>query len=159
DRTASFPDVRIAEYRGLDPVAPLDVAVAADGSSTSSSSGAATTTFANDLIIGANVVLTHTTAPGSGFTNRVITSPDGDILEDQIVTAIGSYTATAPVSPSGGWIMQLVAFKAASGGTPVPDLVLTKQHSGTFAQGQSGATYTITASNAGSGPTFGTVTI
>jgi len=27
------------------------------------------------------------------------------------VTAIGSYSATAPVSPSALWLMQLVAFK------------------------------------------------
>src|SRR5882672_9872807 len=57
-----------------------------------------------------------TTGPGSGYTNRVITTPDGDILEDRVVTAIGSYTATAPVSPSGQWIMQMVAFRAAGGG-------------------------------------------
>jgi chitodextrinase len=108
---AVFPDIRIVEYSGMDTTSPLDVTAASQGSSTSSSSGAVTTTNANDLIIGANLVQTLTTGAGSGFTNRMITSPDGDIVEDRIVTATGSYTATAPISPSGKWIMQLVAFK------------------------------------------------
>jgi len=42
---------------------------------------------------------------------------------------------------------------------PPPDLALTKTHTGDFLRGQSGATYTITASNAGVGPTAGTVTV
>ena len=113
---ANFPDIRIAEYSGLDPVNPLDVAVGAQGNNATSSSGAVTTTNANDLLVGANLVQTITTGPGSGYTNRVITTPDGDILEDRVVTAIGSYTATAAVSPSGQWVMQIVAFRAAGGG-------------------------------------------
>ncbi|HXM51391.1 MAG TPA: hypothetical protein VN956_26345, partial [Pyrinomonadaceae bacterium] len=113
---AIYPDIRIAEYSGLDPVSPLDVAVGAQGNNATSSSGAVTTTNANDLLVGANLVQTLTTGPGSGYTNRVITTPDGDILEDRVVTTIGSYTATAPVSPSGQWIMQMVAFRAAGGG-------------------------------------------
>jgi hypothetical protein len=113
--TAAYPDVRVAEYRGLDPVNPLDGAVAGTGTSLTSDSGALTTTTANDLLVGANTVTAHTTAAGTGYTSRVITSPDGDILEDRVVTATGSYNATAPVS-GGSWVTQLVAFRAASGG-------------------------------------------
>jgi hypothetical protein len=116
---ARFPDIVILEYSGLDTVNPLDVAAAATGNSTTSSSGAVTTTNVNDLLIGANVVQTGTTGAGTGFTRRIITSPDGDIAEDRIVTALGSYSATAPVSPSGLWVMQMVAFKAA-GSAPTP---------------------------------------
>jgi chitodextrinase len=117
DRGAAYADVRVAEYRGLDTIAPLDVTAAATGSGTSTDSGAATTTSANDLIVGANLVLTHSTGPGAGFTSRVITRPDGDILEDRIVTSAGSYRATAPITPSAQWIMQMVAFKAAGSGS------------------------------------------
>jgi hypothetical protein len=39
-----------------------------------------------------------------------------------------------------------------------PDLTVAKTHSGTFAQGQAGATYTLTVTNTGTGPTSGTVT-
>ena len=109
---AKYPDIRIAEYSGLDPVNPVDVTAAATGNSATGSSGAATTTNANDLLVGANLVQTATTAAGSGFTSRLITQPDGDILEDRTVTAAGSYSATAP-SYSGQWIMQMAAFRAA----------------------------------------------
>ena len=112
---ATYPDVRVAEYRGLDPVNPLDGAVAGTGTSLTSDSGALTTTSANDLLVGANTVTAHTTAAGTGYTSRAITAPDGDILEDRVVTATGTYNATAPVS-GGSWVTQLVAFRAASGG-------------------------------------------
>ncbi|MGB8592208.1 MAG: galactose oxidase-like domain-containing protein, partial [Candidatus Acidiferrales bacterium] len=113
---AAYPDIRIVEYSGVSTTSPLDVELGAAGSSTASSSGAITTTNANDLLFGANMVFTETTGPGSGFTSRVI-SPDGDIAEDEIVTATGSYSATASLSPSAAWVMQLVAFKAAAAGT------------------------------------------
>jgi hypothetical protein len=41
----------------------------------------------------------------------MITVPDGDIAEDSIVTATGSYTATAPNSPASLWIMQMATFR------------------------------------------------
>ena len=115
---AQFADIRVLEYSGLDPVNPVDVVAAATGTGTTSSTPAATTTNANDLIFGANTVTSLTTGSGTGFTTRVITTPDGDIAEDRIVTAVGSYSASAPMA-SGTWIMQMVAFKAAGG---VPDV-------------------------------------
>jgi hypothetical protein len=87
------------------------VTAAASGNSASASSGAVTTTNANDLIIGANLVQTNTVGPGSGFTSRMITVPDSDLAEDMVVTTTGSYAATSPVSPAAPWIMHLVAFK------------------------------------------------
>jgi uncharacterized repeat protein (TIGR01451 family) len=40
-----------------------------------------------------------------------------------------------------------------------PDLTIAKTHSGNFTKGQIGATYTITVSNVGSGPSSGTVSV
>ena len=40
-----------------------------------------------------------------------------------------------------------------------PDLAITKSHTGNFSVGQTGATYTITVSNAGHGPTTAAVTV
>jgi chitodextrinase len=118
---AAFPDIRIAEYSGADLVNPVDVTAANSGSSTSSSSGSATTTNATDLLFGANLVQTITTGAGSGFTRRLLTSPDGDIVEDRMVSATGAYSATAPIGPSGKWIMQMVAFRTpVSGGDTQP---------------------------------------
>jgi hypothetical protein len=107
---ARAADIRILEYNGADLNNPVDVTAAASGSSETSSSGSATTTNATDLIFGANLVQTLTTAPGSGFTTRLLTTPDGDIAEDQMVTSTGSYSASASIS-SGQWIMQMVAFR------------------------------------------------
>ena len=43
--------------------------------------------------------------------------------------------------------------------SPAADLIITKTRQGNFTQGQSGAVYTITASNSGTVPTSGTVTV
>jgi uncharacterized repeat protein (TIGR01451 family) len=43
--------------------------------------------------------------------------------------------------------------------TQIAGLALTKTHSGNFTQGQVGATYTLTLTNTGVGPTIGTVTV
>jgi hypothetical protein len=47
--------------------------------------------------------------PGPGYTQRIITA-DGDLVEDQVVSATGTYRATGPLSPAGAWVMQLVTF-------------------------------------------------
>jgi chitodextrinase len=111
--SAIYPDVRILEYSGIDTVNPFDGGAGATGTATTTDSGALTTAYANDLLIGANIVSTSTAAPGTGFTQRVETNPDGDITEDRVVTATGSYHATATLSAAGPWIIQIVAFRAA----------------------------------------------
>jgi hypothetical protein len=108
NQAAAFPDVRILEYRG---VTTLDAKVGASGNSATSSSGVATTTSANELIFGANMVATLTGSAGTGFTSRIISSPDGDTGEDKVVTTAGSNSATATLLWAGPWVMQMVTFK------------------------------------------------
>ena len=148
-QAAAFPDVRILEYRGVNA---LDVTAGASGSSTAANSGAATTTVANELIFGADMVATTTGAAGSGFTSRVITSPDGDIAEDKVVTIAGSNSATATLTSSGPWVMQMVTFAAISG--PPPTVTAVSPSSGTTA---GGTAVTITGANfaVGATVTFG----
>jgi len=117
---AVFADVRTLEYSGLDPASPVDVTASATGSAATSSTPAAATTSAPDLLVAANTVTTWTTDPGAGWTSRVITSPDGDIAEDRIVSVAGSYSATALLATPGPWVMQMVAFKAAPSAPPLP---------------------------------------
>jgi hypothetical protein len=105
---ATEPDVRILEYRG---VSVLDVTAAGTGNSASTSSGPATTRVASELIFGANMVATRASGAGAGYTSRIITVPDGDIAEDQVVSAVGTYNATAPAAPAGPWVMQIATFK------------------------------------------------
>jgi hypothetical protein len=109
-QAALYPDIRIIEFSGVVTSSPVDVKAGASGNSAISNSGSATTTNANDLILGANMVFTYTSGPGTGFTNLVITDPNGDIAEDEIVSSSGSYSATAPLAGAGPWVMQMVAF-------------------------------------------------
>ncbi len=78
---AAFPDIRIVEYNGADPNNPIDAGSGASGNGTNSSVNL-TTTVSNDLIVAANIVSTLTSGPGTGFTTLLMTSPDGDIVED-----------------------------------------------------------------------------
>ena len=111
NQAATFVDLRVLEYAGLSVSTPLDVAVGAAGSGTAPNSGPVATTSANELIFGAGMTTTHFTGAGSGFTSRIITSPDGDIAEDGIVTSTGTYSAAAGVTSS-KWIMQIATFRA-----------------------------------------------
>jgi hypothetical protein len=110
-----YVDLRITEYSGLDPTNPVDVTSSDSGSTNSASSGPVTTTAANTLLFGAGMTGDFYGNATNGFTTRVITQPNGDIVADRIVNAVGSYAATAPVTGSNGWLMQLVAFKGAVG--------------------------------------------
>jgi outer membrane protein assembly factor BamB len=108
---APFPDVRIAEYSGMDPNNPLDTSASAAGFGTSPNSGNFTTTSARDLIFGAGITTGTFEASGTGFTTRIITPIDGDIACDKNVTSTGTYNATARTNVA-EWIMQGVAFRA-----------------------------------------------
>jgi chitodextrinase len=119
DAAAPWVDVRIVEYSGLDPTNPLDGGASASGIGATMSSGSVTTTGATDLLVGANDVTGYTTAPGTGYTQRIF-SDDGGIIEDEVVTTTGSYSATATQQISDVWIMQMAAFRAASGDTQAP---------------------------------------
>jgi glucose/arabinose dehydrogenase len=111
DKAVAYADIRILEYSGLDQTNPLDVVSSAIGAASQASSGTATTNFARELLLGVGVTSGGFTAPGTGFTTRIITSPNEDIAEDRVVTSAGAYSATA--TQSGSWVVQLVAFKGA----------------------------------------------
>ena len=120
DGSTYYPDLRVMEYAGADPVAPIDSSAVGTGSSTTSSTAALTTTGANDLLVAGNAVWTTTNGPGAGFTQRAITA-DGDIVEDATAATAGTYSATAPLGSSGPWVMQGVALRPAGGGPPPLD--------------------------------------
>ena len=111
-----FADVRVGEYAGVDTTNPVDVVVGASGSSATANSGLATTTNASDLLIAANYSGAAATAAGANYTSRIITNPNGDILQDRVVTGTGSFAAAVPLASSSYWVMQTVAFKAAAAG-------------------------------------------
>jgi len=110
-QAAFFPDVRVLEYSGLDPTAPLDVTAGAAGTSTSANSGSATTTSANELIFGAGTTGGSFGTVGTGFVTR-ITTPDSDIAIDKTVNSTGSYNAASALTYSSTWVMQMATFRA-----------------------------------------------
>ncbi len=156
NQAAAFVDVRVAEYSGADTSSPLDVTAAAVGTSTAPSSGAATTNSASELIFGAGMTGGHYSAAGTGFTSRIITSPDGDIAEDKIVSVAGSNSATATLSYSAPWIMQMATFRAGGGGTgnPAPTVASIAPNNGT-ANGGTAVTITGTGFLAGATVSLG----
>ncbi|MGH9545849.1 MAG: beta strand repeat-containing protein [Terriglobales bacterium] len=115
NQSTAVQSVRIVEYSGLDVVNPLDTAVESFGTAVPADSGAATTNSPNDLLFGAGTITTAFTSSGAGFAT-VLLNGLGDIVEDNFVTAAGSYNATAAFA-TGGWVMQMAAFREA-GQTP-----------------------------------------
>jgi Big-like domain-containing protein len=95
------------------------VTAAASESNTSCICGAVPTTNPVDLLVAGNIVQSSTNGAGSGFTQRLLTNPDGDIAEDRLVTTCGFYSASAPLDFGFLWVMQMVAFRAT--GSPPPD--------------------------------------
>ncbi len=131
NRAARFVDLRAAEYSGLNVLNVLDSVQSASGTSSNADSGAVVTTGTNDLLFGAGYTITGFSAPGLGFAQRVITAPDGDMVEDGIAARPGSYDATATLS-TGVWLMQVAAFKA----DPPPANAVKPQITGmTFSNG------------------------
>ncbi|MGB7600166.1 MAG: fibronectin type III domain-containing protein, partial [Candidatus Sulfotelmatobacter sp.] len=148
---AKYPDIRVLEYSGADQVNPVDVTAAGSGNSATSSSGVGTTTNPLDLIFGANLVQSLTAGPGSGFTSRLLTSPDGDITEDMMVTSAGNYSTVAPLDTASQWIMQMVAFRTPAGTTtPVASLSNNSINCGSVSTGASSSPQPVTLSNTGS---------
>jgi hypothetical protein len=146
NQSASYPDVRILEYSGLDPTSPLDVTAAAAGNGTSASSGSATTTWANELIFGAGSTSgTAFTAPGPGFSTRIV-NIYGNLAEDETVSSAGSIAALATNS-GGNWVMQMATFKA-SASSPAPTVTAIAPPSGSV---NGGTAVTISGTNFVSG--------
>jgi uncharacterized protein (TIGR03437 family) len=70
--------------------------------------------------------------------------------------------------PAGDWYIDLAGFDeynrvtlttSLTAAPPQPDLTISKSHTGTFAPGKTGAIYTISVTNAGTGATLGPVSV
>ena len=104
----SFGIVYAHEYSGIRQTAPIDVTAAATGTSGSLNSGSAITTNDTDLLFAGGVSANVVSGPGAGYAAR--SQSQGNITEDRVVNAKGSYSATASNS-GGAWAIQMVAFK------------------------------------------------
>lgn len=106
---ADSPDIRIVEYSGLS--AP-DQFAANTGIGLDASVGPVTTRHANELVLAAGI-----TGSQGGFTEGApgyivrITTPNGNIVEDDIVSAQGPYWAQATIAGSNAsWVLQMATF-------------------------------------------------
>ena len=111
DQAAVFVDLRVAEYARIRHTSPFDGGTSANGSGSNASTGSVSVPAASELLFAAGMTGAVFNGPGPGYVNRVITVPDGDIVEDAIATSAGSASATAPLS-GGTWLLQLAAFRA-----------------------------------------------
>lgn len=112
DQAVVFVDLRVTEYAGLRQPNPFHTGVSATGTGSNASTGALSTTTPSELLFAAGMTGAVFSAAGPGYTSRVITSPDGDIVEAAVAAATGTYSASAPLS-SGTWLLQLAAFAPA----------------------------------------------
>jgi hypothetical protein len=108
DSASQDPDVRIAEYSGLRATACFDTAVANTGGGTAVDSGPIAV-GTGELLVGADKVYNLTATGDASFDTRTITG-FGDIVEDVVTSAAGTYDATATENTTGVWVMQLAAF-------------------------------------------------
>jgi outer membrane protein assembly factor BamB len=106
-----YVDVRVVEYRGLDPVNPLDTSASAAGTAAAASSGNLTTTAAKEMIFGAGTTSGVFVGGTNGFVTRIITPIDGDIAADRFLSTAGTFAATANQTGPATWVMQGVAFR------------------------------------------------
>jgi uncharacterized repeat protein (TIGR01451 family) len=97
---------------------------------------------------------TRNDALGTGASYPVIT-----LTVNVAINAAASMTNSAAVSGGGELITTNDSATDPTTVTQLPDLTISKSHSGNFTQGQTGATYSLVARNSGSAPTSGTVTV
>ncbi|MFN8575102.1 MAG: DUF4038 domain-containing protein [Gemmatimonadaceae bacterium] len=113
NQPAIYVDLRITEYTRVRSVSPFDGGVSAHGTGDDAATGPLAVPASSELLFAAGMTGALFTGPGPGYTLRVITSPDGDIVEDAIAPSAGSYSASAPLN-DGTWLLQLAAFRAES---------------------------------------------
>jgi hypothetical protein len=114
-KTLSFSLADVIEYSGLDQSAPLDVFASATGTGSSQDSGKMpATSWKSETIIGlfgySGYALPYTA--GTGFTFQGYDA--SSLLEDQGVSAIGVYGATATSSSPADWAAFAIGFKNAT---------------------------------------------
>ena len=105
----------IAEYSGIAAVVDA-TAAAGPTSGTTADSGALTTLTPGDLLFGHIVTasLNHTFTAGTGYTLRQTTPTGASAIEDQLVSATGSYHATFTLNSADYWVGALVALQPAA---------------------------------------------
>jgi hypothetical protein len=106
------PTLAIVEYHGADLLRPIDALGGAAGASTNADSGSLATSSAGDLLVSSAFTASHIPGPGPFYRQRLLPEGASFIVEDNAVTAAGTYRATAPQSLDGWYVTQLVALRS-----------------------------------------------
>jgi hypothetical protein len=114
-----YVDLRVTEYSGLASSGAFVAGASVSGTSTAPKTPSITTTDANSLLFAAGMTLSSFRAAGSGYTTRVITDPDADIVEDSIAVTPGLYGASASANSAAN-ILQIAAFRPPVANPPPP---------------------------------------
>jgi hypothetical protein len=109
NQAASYPNVRILEYSGIDTNSPLDATAAGVGTGTTANSGLATTTSPTELIFATGTTGSVFSAASSGFITREINAY-GSIAEDKVRDHDGRLQRHCPVIGSCRWLPSGAAF-------------------------------------------------
>ena len=147
---AGAPDVRVMEYRGLDPTHPLDTSTSAAASTKSTvngivaTGGAVSTTFTNNVIVAGAMVGQTVVGTGNNFVATAITKDGNGAAHRFNPSAISGAFATFNIKPSAPWIVQEVTFHA-SASAPQPNFTLGASPSSASVAAGSSATYSISA--------------
>jgi hypothetical protein len=113
-------DVRISEYSGLAQDMPLDVQAPTSSGTSNMAEESVTTQTANTMVFVAGISVGNFGTANEEFTERRRTQPTlgglagSGLVLDQTVNTIGTYKVTIPLNGSSAWLLQMVAFKAAS---------------------------------------------
>ena len=142
DQPANFVDLRITEYSNLAPTNFLAAAISSSGTGATAATGALALLATNQLLFAAGMTATSFSGPGPGFTQRAITTPDGDLVEDQIAASLGPFNATAPLA-SGQWLMQFAVFRPAPLIPPGLRIILTTTNTTVLAWDATAANFSL----------------
>ena len=124
--------------------------------------------FSDTLPTGLTVSNTSATVCGGTL---ALTAPTGIALAGGTIAVNTQcvFSVTVTGATAGNYTNTTSADTSTNGGTGntgsatltvgAADLTIAKSHTGVFTPGQTGATYTLTVSNSGAGPTLGTVTV
>ena len=100
-------DLRAMEYSG---VSAFDTASALNDVSVVANSGTATPSGSPpELLVAAGITAEKYSGGVTGFILRT-TTPSAGIVEDRLTSRPGGYSASAPVTQPGEWLLQLAAF-------------------------------------------------
>jgi hypothetical protein len=106
------PDVRMIEYTGGGASDPkVGETASGGGTGQTASAGPVTTSGQRELVFAAAVTRGLFVSAENGFAERIITTPDGDIVADMVSASAASLVAAATLNAPDEWIMQVIVFR------------------------------------------------